>query len=80
MSEHVSKLTGGQRFSAVTTGTKNGERLFTQREFVASRDQEVEQFFIPASGDRLAQDRVFVEHPHGSVPALVVSGSVKVHA
>lgn len=83
MSDNITHLTKGDRFTAVTTGVRRGERIYTQREFVASRDQEIEQFFVPPGDDRLAQDRIFVEQktrfadiPTISVPELVVSGSI----
>lgn len=35
-----------------------------------------DEVFVPARGDRPAQSRIFVDSPSGSVPELVVYGSM----
>lgn len=69
----------GAVITAVVTGTNRGKRFFRTRSFTLARDS-IEPGFIPASGNRPAEDRIFVEHPHASVPELVVTGSIKADA
>lgn len=84
MHDDITRLTKGDRFTATTTSVNRGVRTFREYTHVASRDQEIEHF-IPADGDRPAQDRVFVEQPTRfwdiptiSVPTLVVAGSIRI--
>ncbi|EQM83384.1 hypothetical protein [Microbacterium maritypicum] len=73
----MSALIKGRRYVGATTGTRDGERFYRDVEFTASRDQEVEPFIR----DRTStpdQDRVFREYDNfGSVPMLVVAGSLR---
>ncbi|AHL18560.1 hypothetical protein ISF9_090 [Microbacterium phage vB_MoxS-ISF9] len=73
----VNHLTKGRAYTCWTTFTNDGVRGFREVTFVASRDQEVEKF-TPRGGDRIPQDRVFHTHSNfGSVPILVVAGSIR---
>ncbi len=73
----ICTLDKGQKYTGVTTGKRRGERFYTEVTFIASRDQEVEPFIR----DRVStpdQDRVFREYEDfGSVPMLVVAGSIR---
>ncbi|MEU9805458.1 hypothetical protein [Mycobacterium sp. NPDC050853] len=79
----ITKLTKGQKFTAAVTGIdRYGVRLFRLQTFTASRDQDVEPFHTPTTRTGIPQDRVFVEHQcvsgtEPNVPALVVTGSIR---
>ncbi|KQQ65731.1 hypothetical protein [Microbacterium sp. Leaf320] len=73
----MSALVKGRRYVGTTTGTRNGERIYRDVVFTASRDQEVEPF-IRDRASTPDQDRVFREYDKfGSVPMLVVAGTVR---
>lgn len=70
-------LAKGKSYTATTTGTLRGERIYHDVTFVASHDQVVEPF-IRGESTTIDQDRIFhVQLPHGSVPMLVVAGSIR---
>jgi hypothetical protein len=69
-------LTEGARYVGTTTGTLDGVRVSREVEFTASRDMKPEPFVRGRYGTP-DQDRVFVVHPHGSAPALFVTGSIR---
>lgn len=77
----TTKLTCGQRFTAVTTAMNGGKRVYRDVTLVSSRDQDVEPFIVGRTGSP-DQDRVFVERRMPvtggtvSVPELVLAGSV----
>lgn len=74
----VSTLVKGKRYIGTVTGTLRGERVYRDVAFVASRDQTVEPFVRRGEGSTTPdQDRVFIVHPHGSAPALYVTGSIR---
>lgn len=71
----MSVLSKGARYVGTATGVLHGERVYRDVTFIAARDQEPEPFTRgKASPD---QDRVFVQHPHGSAPQLFVAGSIR---
>ena len=73
----VNYLTKGKAYTCWTTFTNDGVRGFREVAFVASRNQEVEKFTL-RGGDRIPQDRVFrTRNDFGSVPLLVVAGSIR---
>lgn len=74
--EYAEALVKGSLYVGTTTGMLNGVRVYRDVDFIASRDQEPEAF-VRGRVTTPDQDRVFVVHPHGSVPALYVAGSIR---
>lgn len=74
---NIATLTKGQTYTATTTARNAGIRIYHDITFTASRDQTVEPF-IRDRESTPDQDRVFKEYnDFGSVPVLVVTGSIK---
>lgn len=71
----MTTLVKGQRYTAIRTGRKNGLRMDRVITFTASRDQEPEPFIRNRTSPD--QDRIFVRGFAGSVPELVVAGSIR---
>lgn len=69
------RLRKGARYIGTVTGKRRGERFYHDVAFVASRDQYPEAFI--RGRETPDQDRVFVQHPLGSVPSLYVTGSIR---
>ena len=78
----MSTLVVGQAYTASTTGTNRGRRIFRDVTFTAAR-ASLEEDFSPARGDSPAQARVFQGvyvrelHRIDAHPMLVVNGSIK---
>jgi hypothetical protein len=70
------ELITGEMYTGTVTGKVGGERVFKTLTFIAARDQEPEPF-IRNRETTPDQDRVFVQHPHGSAPALFIAGSIE---
>lgn len=69
-------LNKGDRYIGTSTGTVDGVRVFREVEFTAAREMKPEPF-VRGRYRTPDQDRVFIVHSHGSVPALFVSGSIR---
>jgi hypothetical protein len=67
----------GQKCTVSVFGRRNGRYVTTERTVTFARAYAEEVEFIPASGARPAQSRIFVKHPHGSIPMLIVKGSMQ---
>ena len=69
-------LTKGQTYTARTTGTLDGVRIYHDITFTAAREG-IEPFVRDREGTP-DQDRIFHTYKDfGSVPALVVAGSIR---
>jgi hypothetical protein len=72
----LQRLTQGETYIGTTTGVLRGARVERDVTVIASRDQDIKPFIRDREGSP-DQDRVFVVHPHGSVPQLFVTGSIR---